>query len=76
MPSEKTKIGIITSKRLGSAVKRNRIRRRTREAITKVIDRHGNAEIVLIPNNVVGTLNFADLTIKFDLLLTKALNDV
>jgi len=72
MLGDETKIGIITSKRLGSAVKRNRIRRRIKEAINKVISNFNNVSIVLMPSNNVEQLNFVDLTAKIDSIIRMA----
>lgn len=72
MPGDETKIGIITSKRLGSAVKRNRIRRRIKEAINKVISNFNNVSIVLMPSNNIEQLNFVDLTAKIDSIIRMA----
>lgn len=72
MPSAETKVGIITSKKLGSAVKRNKIKRRLKEAIKGMIRELKTTSILLIPNNIVGRLKFIDLVGKTEQLIKLA----
>jgi ribonuclease P protein component len=57
-----SRIGITVSRKLGEAVSRNRIRRRTREVVRKNWDELGSGwDIVLNPRRTVLEADFADL---------------
>ena len=58
------RFGFTVTKRLGNAVKRNRIRRRLRAALTEVASAHANAtfDYVLIARDAAHDLPFAELT--------------
>lgn len=61
--AEKNGIAVPTSKKLGSAVQRNKIRRRTREAYRRVSRECGfNYKVVFYPKFSLMKANFDDLT--------------
>ena len=54
-------VGIVASRRVGSAVRRNRAKRRLREAMMRVELESGTAYVVVAPAGAV-TMEFDDLT--------------
>jgi len=60
---EPTRVGIVASKKVGDAVRRNRAKRRLREAIRLVWPELGSSgwHVVVIATPGTGTLDFGDL---------------
>ncbi len=62
MPSDELSLGLITSKKIGSAVIRNKIRRRLRESIKEINNQTPiPAKIVLMPNKDAIKIVYKDL---------------
>ena len=63
VPGEATRVGIVASKKVGDAVRRNRAKRRLREAVRLVWPEVEQAGwyVVLIATATTGTLDFGDL---------------
>jgi ribonuclease P protein component len=61
-PDTETRIGLITSRRVGGAVVRNRVRRRLREIVRALRPRlQGGLHVVLIARAAAATSEFAQL---------------
>src|SRR5262249_4613626 len=60
---EPTRVGIVASKKVGDAVRRNRAKRRLREAVRLVWPEVGETgwHVVVIATSSTGTLDFGDL---------------
>jgi len=63
MDGEPTRVGIVASKKVGDAVRRNRAKRRLREAVRVVWPEVGESgwHLVVIATPATGTLDFGDL---------------
>jgi ribonuclease P protein component len=63
LAGEATRVGIVASKKVGDAVRRNRAKRRLREAVRLVWPELGETgwHVVVIATPVTGTLDFGDL---------------
>lgn len=61
-PDSETRIGLITSRRVGGAVVRNRVRRRLREIVRALRPRMKRGYwLVLVARHAAGTVEFAKL---------------
>ena len=73
LSNDSPKYGIITSKKLGSAIVRNRIRRRIREALKAIeIGVIKAKSIVIIPNRAAKDIKFSILKGKLEEMLRMA----
>ncbi|HKA25720.1 MAG TPA: ribonuclease P protein component [Candidatus Eisenbacteria bacterium] len=76
---EPTRVGIVASKKVGDAVRRNRAKRRLREAVRLVWPRLADAgwHVVVIATAETGTLDFGDLVeaLRRGLMQTGVLSD-
>lgn len=63
LSGEPTRVGIVASKKVGDAVRRNRAKRRLREAVRLVWPELGPTgwHVVVIATPATGTLDFGDL---------------
>ena len=63
LSGEPTRVGIVASKKVGDAVRRNRAKRRLREAVRLVWPELGTTgwQLVVIATPSTGTLDFGDL---------------
>jgi ribonuclease P protein component len=63
LDGEPTRVGIVASKKVGDAVRRNRAKRRLREAVRLVWPELGDTgwHLVVIATPTTGTLDFGDL---------------
>ncbi|MGH2760068.1 MAG: ribonuclease P protein component, partial [Actinomycetota bacterium] len=59
--AEPTRVGLRVSRRIGSAVVRNRVRRRLREALRPLIPRLGACDIVVVARPAVVGLGVREL---------------
>ncbi len=73
IPDLELKLGIITSKKLGNAVIRNRIRRRIKEAFS-ILDKEKPIEhkIVVLPRKITVNIGFENLKKDIEEMLKKA----
>ena len=69
--STKSRVGLVTSKKVGGAVERNRVRRRLRE-ILKGIDVKPGSDLVFIARSSSAKAPFAALEISVKRLLKRA----
>ncbi|MEN8614472.1 ribonuclease P protein component [Dehalogenimonas sp. THU2] len=67
-PVEKSRIGIVTSKKVGGAVERNIVRRRLRE-ILRHIDLQPGRDLVVIARQAASTATFNELSASVRKLL-------
>ncbi len=68
-----TRLGIVTSKRVGAAHERNRTRRRLREIMRELLPNISNpCHLVLVAKRQAATAQFAALRNEVRYLLTKA----
>lgn len=72
-PDKELKLGVITSKKLGNAVIRNRIKRRIKEAFS-ILDKEKPIQykIVVIPRKITLCIGFEKLKSQFEEMLKKA----
>lgn len=71
--SRTIRVTIVASKKLGSAVERNRIRRRVKEAIRAEIDKAGKgADIIIFPDITTKIAPFIEIRRSFERILNKA----
>lgn len=71
--SENSRVGIITSRSIGNAVKRNRIKRQLREVIRILIPSfQKNVDIVIIAREPVLNARFCEITTTITQLLERA----
>ena len=71
--SPETKIGLITTRRLGNAVARNRTRRRLREIVRAVLPRLGRGiHLVIIARKDAATAAFEELRKEWSRLANRA----
>jgi len=62
LKSSETRLGVITKKKLGSAVKRNLIRRRVKEAFRNIIDDLPHPlSVIVLPKPAVDKCDFEEL---------------
>lgn len=70
---EDSRFGFVVSKRLGNAVKRNKIKRRMREiARTRLINIEPGFDIVLIARKPIAQAGFSEMEKNFEQLLKRA----
>ena len=68
-------MAVITSKKLGNAVKRNKIRRKVKEAVRKINESNeACAGIVFIASNCVDRCKFVDLEAKISKMIWMAVD--
>jgi ribonuclease P protein component len=72
-PTEQIRVGFTTTRKLGKAVVRNRIRRRLRALAREVLARHAVAgqDIVLVGRAGTATRSFAALREEFETALKR-----
>lgn len=71
--NKNVKIGISVSKKLGTAVKRNRARRVIREAITPFLERiNQNYNIIIVARENLLTYTFKEISHDISVMLKKA----
>ncbi|MFH1617307.1 MAG: ribonuclease P protein component [Candidatus Margulisiibacteriota bacterium] len=58
LPAEEYEVGIVVSRKIGNAVKRNRAKRRIKEAMRK---QNIQAQIIIKVNEAVDNLSFKDI---------------
>jgi ribonuclease P protein component len=66
-----SRVGLVTSKKVGGAVERNRVRRRLREIIRPISLRSG-IDLVIIARSSAAKAQFAELKISVKSLLKRA----
>ena len=72
-PTEETRIGFVTSRRVGGAVVRNRVRRRLREIVRAARPRLASGLwLVLIARHQAARADFAALRAEWELLGTRS----
>ena len=72
LPADEYKVGIVVNRQIGNAVKRNRIKRRIKEALRK---QKIKAEILVKANKAVDNLKFQEIEEAIKSCIMKAKND-